>query len=384
MGYKVGDMVVYPRHGAARVEAITERTVRGVTREYLELSVLSADGLVINVPVDNAKKVGVRDIVDANEVAKVFEILRTPIIEKEMNWSRRYKLNVEKIATGDVNNIAEVVRDLAQRDVDEHGLSAGEKRMLTKARSILTSEIALSEKIEEALDAYISDFPIMDTQITYDIQDAEDKDWNQEWEEQGFAPIFVDDQVVIYDAKHPELYPDTSNRPDIIEIGIEAKLAFGTGNHETTRMIISQLLQMPIKTKRILDCGTGTGILGLTSSKLGAKDVVGYDIDEWSVENAKHNAVLNGVDNMEVFFGNSSVLNHVSGVFDVVMANINRNILLEDMKLFRSVMNIGGSLILSGFYEEDIPVLLENAAELGLHETNRHVDNNWACLVLGE
>ena len=103
---------------------------------------------------------------------------------------------------------------------------------------------------KEALDAYISDFPIMDTQITYDIQDAEDKDWNQEWEEQGFAPIFVDDQVVIYDAKHPELYPDTSNRPDIIEIGIEAKLAFGTGNHETTRMIISQLLQMPIKTKQ--------------------------------------------------------------------------------------------------------------------------------------
>lgn len=150
MGYKVGDMVVYPRHGAAKVEAITERTVRGVTREYLQLSVLSSDGLVINVPVDNVKKVGVRDIVDANEVSKVFEILRTPIVEKEMNWSRRYKLNVEKIATGDVNKIAEVVRDLAQRDVDEHGLSAGEKRMLTRARSILTSEIALSEKIEES------------------------------------------------------------------------------------------------------------------------------------------------------------------------------------------------------------------------------------------
>ena len=122
MGYKVGDMVVYPRHGAAKVEAITERTVKGVTREYLQLSVLSSDGL---------------------------EILRTPIIEKEMNWSRRYKLNVEKIATGDVNKIAEVVRDLAQRDVDEHGLSAGEKRMLTKARSILTSEIALSEHLDE-------------------------------------------------------------------------------------------------------------------------------------------------------------------------------------------------------------------------------------------
>ena len=236
---------------------------------------------------------------------------------------------------------------------------------------------------KEALDEYIADFPIVDTRITYDIKDAEDKDWNQEWEEQGFDPIFVDDQVVIYDAKHPELYPDTNNRPDIIEIGIEAKLAFGTGNHETTRMIISQLLQMPVKTKRVLDCGTGTGILGLTASKLGAQEVVGYDIDEWSVENAKHNAVLNGVDNMEVLFGNCNVLNHVSGVFDVVMANINRNILLSDMRLFRSVMNIGGTLILSGFYEEDVPVLLEKAAELGLHEVTRQVDNNWTCLVLG-
>lgn len=149
MDYQVGDMVVYPRHGAAKVQAITERTVKGVTREYLKLSVLSADDLEIFVPVDNVQKVGVRDIVDGDEVARVFEILRTPIIEKEMNWSRRYKLNVEKISTGDVNKIAEVVRDLAQRDVDEHGLSAGEKRMLTKARSILTSEIALSEELNE-------------------------------------------------------------------------------------------------------------------------------------------------------------------------------------------------------------------------------------------
>ncbi|WP_427876709.1 CarD family transcriptional regulator [Gardnerella sp. 2492-Sm] len=149
MDYQIGDMVVYPRHGAARVEEISERTVKGVTRQYLRLVVLSSDGLEINVPVDNVKKVGVRDIVGAKEVAKVFEILRTPIIEKEMNWSRRYKLNVEKIATGDVNNIAEVVRDLSQRDVDEHGLSAGEKRMLVRARSVLISEIALSEKIDE-------------------------------------------------------------------------------------------------------------------------------------------------------------------------------------------------------------------------------------------
>ena len=180
MGYKVGDMVVYPRHGAAKVEAITERTVKGVTREYLQLSVLSSDGLVINVPVENAKKVGVRDIVDANEVAKVFEILRTPIVEKEMNWSRRYKLNVEKIATGDVNKIAEVVRE-----VDEHGLSAGEKRMLTKARSILTSEIALSEKLDDE-DAQ----RLLDVNLGYaDPQPGDDKHHTKAPEEPATATL---------------------------------------------------------------------------------------------------------------------------------------------------------------------------------------------------
>lgn len=233
---------------------------------------------------------------------------------------------------------------------------------------------------KDALDECIANFPIEGTDITYSIEDAEDKDWNEEWEEQGFEPICVEDQILIYDAKHPDLHPTTS--PDHIEIGIEAKLAFGTGNHETTRMIVSTLLNMNLYKTRVLDCGCGTGILGLVASKLGASEVVGYDIDEWSVENAKHNAQLNGVDNLEVYFGNASVINHISGVFDVVLANINRNILLEDMKSFRSVLKEGGHLILSGFYEEDIPVLQEKAQEFGLHEISRKTDNKWACLVL--
>lgn len=233
---------------------------------------------------------------------------------------------------------------------------------------------------KETLDNYIADFPIAEAKITYDIKDTEDKDWNQEWEEQGFDPICVDDQVIIYDAKHPDLHPTTS--PDHIEIGIEAKLAFGTGNHETTRMIVSTLLSMNLCKQRVLDCGTGTGILGIVASKLGASEVIGYDIDEWSVDNARHNATLNGVDNMEVYFGNSSVVTHISGVFDIVLANINRNILLADMKTFRSVMTDGGYLILSGFYEEDVPVLLDKAAELGLSEVGRRSDNSWTCLVL--
>lgn len=233
---------------------------------------------------------------------------------------------------------------------------------------------------KDALDEGIADFPIEGARITYDMEEAEDKDWNQEWEDQGFDPICVDDQIVIFDAKHPDLHPTTS--PDHIEIGIEAKLAFGTGNHETTRMIVATLLNMNLFRKRVLDCGTGTGILGIVSAKLGAGEVVGYDIDEWSVENAKHNAQLNGIDNMDVYFGNASVINHISGMFDIVVANINRNILLEDMKSFRSVLQEGGSLILSGFYEEDVPVLLDKAHELGLQEAGRRTDNNWTCLVL--
>ncbi len=150
MAYKVGDTVVYPCHGAARIVAIGDRELRGVTRRYIKMQILddpSGNGLVVEIPEKNLKKVGVRDIADAKAVAKVFEILRTPIEEEKTNWSRRFKLNQEKVASGDVFKIAEVVRDLAQRDDLEHGLSAGEKRMLVRARSVLSSEISLSEKV---------------------------------------------------------------------------------------------------------------------------------------------------------------------------------------------------------------------------------------------
>lgn len=285
----------------------------------------------------------------------------------------KYLVAKFKIATSE--DLLQVCKDLLADSAAEAGFESFEE-----TQEGLEAYVQKELFDKDALDASIADFPIEGTDLSYTIEDAEDKDWNEEWEEQGFDPICVDDQVLIYDAKHPELHPTTS--PDHIEIGIEAKLAFGTGNHETTRMIVSTLLNMNLYKMRVLDCGCGTGILGLVASKLGANEVVGYDIDEWSVENAKHNAQLNGVDNLEVYFGNASVINHISGVFDVVLANINRNILLEDMKSFRGVLNEGGYMILSGFYEEDIPVLLEKAKEFGLYESGRRTDNNWACLVL--
>ena len=147
MAFNVGDTVVYPHHGAALIEAVVFRTVKGEDREYLVLRVAQGD-LTVRVPSDNVDLVGVRDVVNAEGLERVFNVLRQPYTEEPTNWSRRYKANLEKLASGDVIKVAEVVRDLWRRE-RERGLSAGEKRMLAKARQILVSELALAEKTNE-------------------------------------------------------------------------------------------------------------------------------------------------------------------------------------------------------------------------------------------
>jgi CarD family transcriptional regulator len=147
MAFNVGETVVYPHHGAALIEAIETRLVQGRERAYLVLKVAQGD-LTVRVPADNAEIVGVRDVVGQEGLDKVFAVLRAPHTEEPTNWSRRYKANLEKLASGDVNKVAEVVRDLWRRN-EERGLSAGEKRMLHKARQILVSELALAEGTNE-------------------------------------------------------------------------------------------------------------------------------------------------------------------------------------------------------------------------------------------
>ena len=147
MAFSVGDTVVYPHHGAALIEAVEIRTVKGEDREYLVLHVAQGN-LTVRVPSDNVDLVGVRDVVDAEGLIRVFNVLRQPYTEEPTNWSRRYKANLEKLSSGDVIKVAEVVRDLWRRE-RERGLSAGEKRMLAKARQILVSELALAEKTDE-------------------------------------------------------------------------------------------------------------------------------------------------------------------------------------------------------------------------------------------
>ncbi len=229
-----------------------------------------------------------------------------------------------------------------------------------------------------ALDYALSTLLLEGVSITYSLEDLEDKDWNQQWEETGFDSIDIEGKVTVYDARRGTPASDEGT----ILIGIKAIQAFGTGTHDTTQMIIASLLELGVAGKRILDCGCGTGILGIAASKLGAADIIGYDIDEWSTANAKENASLNNVENMQVLYGDASVLNHISGLFDTVLANINRNILLQDMGAFKEVMSSGGTLVMSGFYEEDIPLLLDKAKSLGFEEIGRKKKNDWCCLQL--
>ena len=230
---------------------------------------------------------------------------------------------------------------------------------------------------EALLRALIGDFPLPSCGVTYTVSEAEDKDWNEQWEQQGFEPIVVNDTLVIHDGRHlpSDISPQTS-------IEIDAHLAFGTGTHETTRMMVGQLMGLDLTDKRVLDCGTGTGILGIAALKLGAREAVGYDIDEWSADNARHNAVINMVDGQFTsLLGDASILKEVSGQFDVVLANINRNILLNDMEAFVGKMAPHSTLLLSGFYEQDIPMLEEKANALGLKKQTQQHDGDWACLM---
>lgn len=147
MDFKVGDTVVYPHHGAAVIEGIEQREFKGETVDYLVLKINQGD-LSVKVPAANAEKVGVRDVVGEEGLRKVFAVLRETDVEEAGNWSRRFKANQERLTSGDVNKVAEVVRDLWRRDQDR-GLSAGEKRMLAKARQILVGELALAEGVDD-------------------------------------------------------------------------------------------------------------------------------------------------------------------------------------------------------------------------------------------
>ena len=212
-----------------------------------------------------------------------------------------------------------------------------------------------SEKLNFTLSEY--GFPVPER-----WQKSENKDWNEEWEKDNCRPF----------------------ESEGLKILIEARMAFGTGQHHTTRMMIAQLKSLPsLAGKRVLDAGCGTGILSIAASMLGANDVWGYDIDEWSVSNSEHNAQLNSVANCRFSLGDASLIGReIKGVFDVLMANIHLNILLNDLPYFLSVMKKESWLVVSGFYEHDAQQIIKVYEASGLRLVNKLVaEDDWCCLT---
>lgn len=224
---------------------------------------------------------------------------------------------------------------------------------------------------ESILKNALADFSF-DTNVRYEAKDAEDKDWNEEWEKNYFQPIVIGDECVVHGSFHKDV---PSAKYDIV---INPKMAFGTGYHATTTLMMKALLRLGVTGKRLLDMGCGTAILAILAAKKGAKEVVGIDIDEWAYENAKENIVMNGTPDIELRLGGAEALK--TETYDVILANINRNILLQDIRHYVERMRSGSLLFLSGFYESDIPVIEEETAKYGLRKLSYEMQNDWVAV----
>ena len=239
----------------------------------------------------------------------------------------------------------------------------------------------------EGLDAYISEkdfdelklkelissFPFTEA-ISYEQETLQDKNWNEEWEKHFFKPIIIENQCVIHSSFHKDI---PTMKYDII---IDPKMAFGTGHHETTSLMIAEILKTEMQGKSVLDMGCGTSVLAILASMKGASNITSIDIDDWCVENSLENIALNGVKNIHVLLGDASSL--IGKHFDIIIANINRNILLNDMEKYSACLSEGGNLYMSGFYTEDIPIIESKANGFGFKINYYNQKNNWAAVKM--
>ncbi|MCR6641766.1 MAG: 50S ribosomal protein L11 methyltransferase [Sporocytophaga sp.] len=240
------------------------------------------------------------------------------------------------------------------------------------------------QETEEGVEAYVLDDLFQEEQLKevlgryqnileYTVSKLEKKNWNEEWEK-NFDPVRIEDQVLIRAAFH---HPD-KNFP--YEILINPKMAFGTGHHETTSLMIKAQLGLDHQGKTILDAGAGTGVLGIFAGLLGAKEITATDIDEWAFSNMKENAEINNI-NMKCLQGTMAELNLANNKYDLILANINKNVLLDEINLYALALYKSGYLLLSGFYTEDIEDIKSEALDRGLKFEKSLQKNNWACLV---
>lgn len=232
----------------------------------------------------------------------------------------------------------------------------------------ITEDIFSEADLEEIVGKYAGM-----AEITYQTQKIEKQNWNEEWEK-NFEPLIIGDVCSVRASFHP--------KPEHVtyDIVINPKMTFGTGHHETTTLMIENQLTIDHTNKRVLDMGTGTGILAIMACKLGAAEVVGVEIEDWSVENARENAEMNGCANITVHLGDVTAVEN-DEPYAIVLANINRNVLLADMAAYSKLLLKGGQLVLSGFYTEDLEVLTEEAFRCGLVQESKRTKNNWVSAI---
>lgn len=245
--------------------------------------------------------------------------------------------------------------------------------------SFTETDNGLSGYIQEAaynrivLDEKIDAFPLGNVTIRYVENYIEGKDWNEEWEKNYFKPISIGKDCIIHASFH-EVESDYA-----YDIVIDPKMAFGTGNHETTYLMINEILSLDLEGKDILDMGCGTAVLAILAAKKNAKRVVAIDIDEWAYHNALDNTRLNQTTDVEIILGGAEQISRL-GKFDIVLANINRNILLNDIKVYVSCMKKDSLLFMSGFYKEDIPFIEDECKKNSLSLVSYNEKNNWVAV----
>jgi len=262
----------------------------------------------------------------------------------------------------------EIINDILAAELGEIGFES-----FTTNEKGLTAYISQKNYDQQILEERLAAFPLEEVDIRYESELIIGQDWNEEWEKNYFKPIRIGSDCIIRASFHPE--EDGFTYP----IVIDPKMAFGTGNHETTFLMISEILKIDFEGKEVLDIGCGTAVLAILSAMKGAKRIVAIDIDEWAYDNAIENINLNQVENIQVALGGAEKIeNHAP--FDIIFANINRNILLADMAVYTKHLKNGGYLYMSGFYKEDIPVIEKELISQGLSLESMAEKNNWVVL----
>ena len=268
----------------------------------------------------------------------------------------------------DANPCSETITDLLAAFMGDIGYES-----FTPDENGLTAFIQDKSYDKALLDSVLSDFP-MEVNFKVQTELIKGENWNEEWEKHYFQPIMIDDEVVVHSSFHHDV---PRARFDIV---IDPKMAFGTGHHSTTSQMMRHILSADMKGKKVIDMGTGTGILAILCNMRGAEDVVGIEIDPYAWENAVENVGLNKAD-VKMVCGDATSLEGMENA-DYFLANINRNVILDDIHAYAKTLSKGGEMFLSGFYHKDVPIVEAAAANEGLSMKSMLVDNDWAAIRL--